>query len=621
MYPLLDTIQGPEDVRKLTEAQTEQLAAEIRDFLVCHVARTGGHLSANLGVVELTLALHRCFETPVDRIVFDVGHQSYVHKILTGRKDEFDRLRQKGGLSGFPKAQESAHDSFDTGHASTSVSAALGLAKARDLQGQKHFVVAVLGDGALTGGMAYEALNQAGRDKTPLIVVLNDNQMSIGPNVGALSRSLRGLRTKKSYLKFKLNLHRLLDKRDDSEDKGPVVRLIQRIKRRIKYFLLTGVFFEELGFTYLGPVDGNHLSEVEKILDQAKNLNKPVLVHIRTLKGKGYTPAEENSAAFHGIGPFDPETGECAVPSRSWADAVGSQLELMARQDRRLVAVTAAMPQGTGLEQFSKDFPRQFFDVGIAEEHAVTFSAGMAKGGLHPWVVIYSTFLQRAYDQILHDVCLPGLPVHLMLDHAGVVGEDGETHQGIFDIAYLGHIPGMQLMAPSCEEELRRMMAYAAACEGPTAIRYPKGKVANDMIERPLVIRGQGCVVRACEHPDYLILALGPCVQDALQAAEILRQKGIETEVADARFASALDPAWYHEMAARCGRILTVEDHIHQDGYGMKVRDLLYKQAEVRNLSLPDAFLKQGTRAELLRAAGICPEGIANLLEEWHEQE
>ena len=628
MYPLLDTIHSPEDLRRLSDPETIKLAEEIRGFLVDNVSQTGGHLSANLGAVELTLALHRCFHTPEDKIVFDVGHQSYTHKILTGRKERFSTLRQEGGLSGFPKSEESVHDAFNTGHASTSISAALGLAEARDLAGEDHYVVAVIGDGALTGGLCYEAMNQAGRMKTQLLVVLNDNQMSIGPNVGALARALGRMRTRRSYLKMKQAMHLFLD-HDDAQ--SFLTRRIRRMKQRIKYFLLMGPLFEELGFTYLGPIDGNDLRETEEALRQAKNIEGPVLLHVKTVKGKGYKPAEKDAAGFHGVGRFDPHKGRSGLPCGEWAASAGEEITRMAERDPKIVAITAAMPQGTGLEPFADRFPERMYDVGIAEEHAVTFSAGLAKGGAHPWFFVYSSFLQRAYDEILHDVCLQHLPVHLMLDHAGIVGNDGETHQGVFDIAFLGSIPGMLEAAPSGKEELRLLMHYMADVNGPTALRYPKGDFAGDAAVNvhPSIVCGEGYLAKEPAGAKYLILSLGPCLADACKAAQILEQEGIPTAVADARFCTGLSAGWYREIAKRYGRILTVEDGVHTDGYGVRVRDLLAEQyaagrkdgqeeaAQVRILALPDRYIEQGNRADLLRKYGISADGIVRMIRQW----
>ena len=618
MGSILDTIQSPEDVRRLTQEQTVQLADEIRQFLILNVSRTGGHLSANLGVVELTLALHRQFHSPEDKIIFDVGHQAYTHKIITGRRDQFSRLRQKEGLSGFPKTEESPHDIFNTGHASTSISAALGIAKARDMKGEDYHVVAVIGDGAMTGGMTYEAMNQAGQDKTPMIVVLNDNQMSIGPNVGALARRMGVLRTKKSYLDMKQHMHMILDK---TESGGALSSFLRTTKRRIKYFLLSGVYYEELGFTYLGPVDGHDIAALEKVLAQAKQLREPVLVHVRTIKGKGYRPAERDAAAFHGVGRFDPETGASApTEGESWAHAVGSQLESFARDNDRMAVITAAMPLGTGVQRYSGLYPKQFYDVGIAEEHAVTFAAGLAKGGIKPYVVIYSTFLQRAYDQVLHDVCLQNLPVTFLVDHAGIVGEDGETHQGIYDIAYLGHIPNMVLMAPSDREELCRMMRYAAEYPGPVSIRYPKGTLpAEPGSRRPEITLGQGYFTREPEDADTLILALGICRQKAEEAADRLAAQGIRVAVADARFVHLSD-AWLTQLMGRYRRIVTVEDHVGTDGFGVGIRLQANEPERVRVLALPDRFIEQGNREVLLERYKISVRGIMEMVEKWNAE-
>ena len=618
MYPLLDTIHSPKDLQALSDEHAERLAEEIRKFLIQIVSQTGGHLSANLGVVELTLALHREFSSPQDRIVFDVGHQAYVHKIITGRKDQFVHLRQENGLSGFPKGSESEHDAFDTGHASTSISAALGLAKARDLQGKKDHVVAVIGDGALTGGMVYEAMNQAGRDKTPMIVVLNDNEMAIGPNVGALARRLNALRTKKSYLNLKERILALLDHPDGNDR---LYKFLRKTKRRIKYFLLAGVFFEELGFTYLGPVDGHNLVEVEKVLRQAKQLHEPVLVHVKTVKGRGFGPAEKDAATYHGVGKFDPDTGEVSKGcGESWAHAVGSQLEYFAKQDKKTVVITAAMPMSTGVQEYSKLYPKRFFDVGIAEEHAVTFAAGLAKGGMKPYFVVYSTFLQRAYDQMIHDVCMPKLPVTFLVDHTGVVGEDGETHQGIYDIAYLAHIPNMTVMSPSNRSELCKMMYFAAEYDGPIAIRYPKGNLPEDDKELGEIQLGKGCVVYHPEGAKTLILAQGVCRQMAEEAARELTARGIATAAADARFVAPLSEAWLDELAKNYDRIITVEDHIRTGGFGMIFKDRMDEKTKVKIMALPDRFIEQGSRDALLDRFGISVRGIIKTVENWNAE-
>ena len=459
MGNILDHISGPADLKQLSLTESKQLAAEIREFLLHHISKTGGHLSSNLGVVELTIALHQVFDTPTDQIVWDVGHQAYVHKILTGRRDRFDTLRQKDGLSGFPKMEESPYDAFNTGHATTSISAAYGIAKARDVLGKTYEVVAVIGDGSMTGGMAYEAMNNAGKDKTKLIIILNDNEMSISRNVGSMSSHLNRLRTRRSYLLGKRGIRR-------AAEKFPVLRpayaAVNFVKNKAKYLFVKGILFEELGFTYLGPVDGHDIHDLTQVLQQAKAVNGPVVVHVKTVKGKGYTPAERNAARYHGVSAFEVETGDALCENQeSWSDVLGEELTWMARRDPRVVAVTAAMPQGTGLDKLAKHMPQRLYDVGIAEEHAVTFAAGMAKAGLRPVVAIYSSFLQRSYDQILHDVCLPRLPVILAIDRSGVVGEEGETHQGIFDIAYLSHMPGLTIMAPSGKGELRHMLQFA----------------------------------------------------------------------------------------------------------------------------------------------------------------
>ena len=472
----------PEDLKNMSDEEMELLSYAIREFLIEHVSKTGGHLASNLGVVELTIALHKIFDSPRDKIIWDVGHQSYVHKILTGRADAFDTLRQFGGLSGFPKGKESAHDAFDTGHSSTSISAAAGYAAARDIQGEDYEVVAVIGDGSLTGGMAYEALNNIGASKSKLIVILNDNGMSISPNIGGISRHLGSLRTSKGYLSAKSFVKNKIGA-IPSVGKG-IAQGLADIKNDIKYTILErgGVLFEELGFTYFGPVDGHHLPELLDVLSKAKNLNEPVLIHVITKKGKGYRNAEQNPGKFHGIGSFDPETGKEAAKSEkpTYSKVMGEYLTELAKKDPRVVAITAAMGEATGLGGFAEKFPERFFDVGIAEQHAVTFAAGLAKAGMRPFVCIYSSFLQRAYDQMLEDVCMQELPVTFMIDRAGIVGADGETHHGIFDLSYLATMPQLTVLAPTSDEMLRASMDFAMEQVGPCAIRYPRGEVMTE---------------------------------------------------------------------------------------------------------------------------------------------
>nr|WP_205664629.1 1-deoxy-D-xylulose-5-phosphate synthase [Ammonifex thiophilus] len=610
---MLARVNAPEDLKALSLAELEELAAELRDFIVNTVAHTGGHLAPNLGVVELTLALYRVFDFPRDKIIWDVGHQCYVHKIITGRKERFSTLRQLGGISGFPSREESPYDIFGTGHASTSISAALGLAKARDLAGDHYAVVAVIGDGALTGGMALEALNHAGHLQTDLIVVLNDNEMSISKNVGALANYLSRLRSDPAYRRLQKEFESLTSRLPGL---GPRLRdFLSRLKGSVKYLVVPGMFFEELGFTYLGPVDGHHLPTLLHILERARALKGPVLVHVVTRKGKGYKPAEEDPDLYHGVGPFDPETGELhSSPLPTYTEIFGRTLVRLAEEDPRIVAITAAMPSGTGLKLFAQRFPHRFFDVGIAEQHAVTFAAGLAAGGYRPVVAIYSTFLQRAYDQIIHDVCLQRLPVVFALDRAGIVGEDGATHQGLFDLAYLRSIPHMVVMAPADENELQHMLKTALTYEGPIALRYPRGAglgVALDADLRPLPI-GQGVVLR--EGRDVTLIAIGNMVPRALKAAEELAAQGISAAVINARFVKPLDTELLLRYAKRTRWVVTIEEGVLAGGFGSAVAECLTScglgEVKITRLGIEDTFVEHGHPEELRQKYGLDVQGI-----------
>ena len=512
---MLENITSPQDLRTLTTKDLETLADEIREFLINTVAQTGGHLASNLGAVELTLALHKVFNSPLDKIVWDVGHQSYVHKILTGRKDKFDKLRQHGGISGFPKVHESEHDIFNTGHSSTSISAALGLAKARDISGGANSVAAVIGDGSLTGGMAFEALNHAGRSNTKLLVVLNDNQMSITKNMGSMSAYLNKLRTEPYYYKFKTNIEQILHK--IPKIGVDMATFARKSKDGLKHLILPGTLFEELGFKYLGPIDGHDIGSLINAFVRAKNFKGPVLLHVCTTKGKGYEYAENRPDRFHGVPTFDVETGMAngkKSEKLSTSQFFGHKMCDMAREDPNIVAITAAMPKGTGLSPFLRDFPERAFDVDIAEQHAVTFAAGLAAGGLKPVVAIYSTFLQRAYDQVLHDVCLQNLPVVFAVDRAGIVGEDGETHHGIYDLSYLSHMPNMSILAPATIRQLGEMMEYAIGHGSPIAIRYPKSLINDDGVSFEY---GKAKVIK--KGKNATIVAVGSMLETALSAA------------------------------------------------------------------------------------------------------
>jgi 1-deoxy-D-xylulose-5-phosphate synthase len=608
---LLDSISSPADVKALARDDLPRLAEEIRRLLIETVSKTGGHLAANLGVVELTLALHYVFDSPRDRVIWDVGHQCYTHKLLTGRRGAFDTLRQWGGLSGFPSRHESEHDAFNTGHGSTSISAALGVAAARDLAGGQEAVVAVIGDGALTGGMAFEALNQAGHLKRDLIVVLNDNAMSISPNVGALAGYLSRLRLDPNYLRAKDNFEHLLQRLPLG---AAVLERVDRFKAALKQLLVPGMLFEELGFTYLGPIDGHQIGHLIDIFQHAREQKGPILIHVVTRKGRGYPPAESDAGRFHGTPAFDIATGEPAADlgGTSYTAVFGETLVRLAEADPRIVAVTAAMCEGCGLTEFARRFPDRFFDVGMAEQHAVTFAAGLATRGLRPVVAVYSTFLQRGYDQVLHDICLPKLPVVLAIDRAGVVGEDGPTHQGKFDLSYLRHIPNLTLMAPKDLTELAAMLRTAIE-SAPAALRYPRGPGLNPPQGLPEPIsRGQGEVLR--EGDDVALIAIGSMVWPSLVAADALAGRGVRAAVVNARFVRPLDEHLLLKVGGEVGRVVTVEENALAGGFGAAVLELYHARGlddvKVRCLGLPDAFIEHGARGELLARLGLTPEQI-----------
>ncbi len=610
--PLLNQVHGPSDVKRFSVEELYKLAGEIRHTLIETVSRTGGHLAPNLGVVELTLALHSVFSCPEDKIIWDVGHQSYIHKILTGRREALSSLRQYGGISGFPKRAESECDPFDTGHSSTSISAAVGMALARDLNGEKHDIIAVIGDGAMTGGMAFEALNHAGHLGTGLIVVLNDNEMSISENVGALAGYLSRMRTDPKYYKHKEEMELILKKIPSIG--STVVRAIERIKDSFKYLVVPGMLFEELGFTYLGPINGHDIALTKTVLKRAQNSHGPVIVHVITRKGKGYGPAEENPDKFHGVGPFEIETGATPVQKGvSYTEVFGKTLCEIASTNDKVLAISAAMPTGTGLTQFKERFPARFFDVGIAEQHAVTMAAGLAVRGFIPVVAVYSTFLQRAYDQILHDVALQGLHVVFAIDRAGLVGEDGETHQGVFDISFLRHIPGMTIMAPKDENELRGMLKTAVEYGGPVAVRYPRGvgagvPLAGDLEAVPL---GKAEVLR--DGKDITIVAIGPLVHTALKAAEALLDKGVNATVINARFVKPMDESCLVESVRSTGRLITLEENVLPGGFGSAVLELLNTNnmsVPVKRIGISDEFVCHGASGILREKYGLSEDNI-----------
>jgi 1-deoxy-D-xylulose-5-phosphate synthase len=614
--PILDTINSPDDLKNLPAFRLSAVAAELRQLIIETCARNGGHLAPSLGVVELTIALHRVFNTPTDKIVWDVGHQAYAHKLLCGRRDRFDTLRTLNGISGFPKRGESPHDSFDVGHSSTSISAATGFAAARDLDGRKNKVIAVIGDGSMTGGISYEAMNHAGHLDKDLIVILNDNEMSIAENVGALSNFLSRTSSSEFVHRFKKDVESFLKRLDVG--KG-VLHVARKIEDSFKGFFTPGMLFEAFGFNYIGPIDGHDLPKLIETLESVKSFNDAVLIHVLTKKGKGYKPAENNPALFHGVGPFDIETGKVLKGkggAASYTTIFGSTLCKLAAEDERVVAITAAMPDGTGLSGFSREFPERFFDVGIAEQHGVTFAAGLAAEGLRPVFAVYSSFLQRAYDQVFHDVCLQNLPVTFALDRAGVVGSDGPTHHGAFDLSYLRHLPNMTLMAPKDENELQHMLATAVNLGTPVTMRYPRGNGYGVPLDQTLKQLDIGKAEQLRSGSDGALLALGSMVVPALEAATLLaEQHGINLTVVNARFVKPLDEALIIELANRHGVLITLEENVLQGGFGTAVLELLeqHEQSGTRVLRLgyPDKPIPQGEQHELRVMLGLDPAGIA----------
>ncbi|VBB08005.1 transketolase signature 2 [Lucifera butyrica] len=615
MNSLLESIDQPQNLKKLSLAQLEKLAGEIRGLLIHTIACNGGHLAPNLGVVELTLALHKTFNSPVDKIIWDVGHQSYVHKILTGRRSRFSTIRQWGGLSGFPKRCESEHDIFGTGHSSTSISSALGIALARDISGDRFHVIAVIGDGSLTGGLAYEALNHAGHLGTNLTVILNDNEMSIAKNVGAMSEYLAKMRTDPTYSRVKRDVEILLRRIPAIGDS--VAKTVERVKDSLKYLVVPGVLFEELGFTYFGPIDGHNIGLLSDVLEKTKGVKGPVLVHVVTRKGKGYAPAERNADKFHGINPFCIETGEVKAKGNkpTYTQIFGQTIVELAEKNKDIVAITAAMPAGTGLKAFAAKFPERFFDVGIAEPHAITMAAGMAAMGKRPVVAVYSTFIQRGYDHIIHDVCLQKLPVVFALDRAGIVGEDGPTHQGVFDISCLRHIPNLAIMAPKDENELRHMLFTATMADGPVVIRYPRGAGIGVPVDEPLKRIPFGNAEEISQGADVVLLAFGAMVEPCLEASKEMSAKGIRAGVVNARFVKPLDAPMIRRLARDTGIIVTVEDNVLAGGFGSAVLEYINNQrlawVKMLRLGLPDAFVEHGSRSQLLAEYGLDGAGIA----------
>jgi 1-deoxy-D-xylulose-5-phosphate synthase len=615
---LLDSINQPSDVRALGKSQLEELAEEIRAYMIATVSRTGGHLAASLGAVELAVALHRVFESPRDKIVWDVGHQAYAHKLLTGRREQFETLRQNGGISGFPRRCESEHDAFDAGHGSTAIAAGLGMAKARDMAQADYSVVAVVGDGAMSGGMSFEALNYAGHLRTRLIVILNDNEMSISRNVGALAGYLASLRLDAHYLRVKSDLESIASRLPLGNS---LIDAMERARRGVKHLILPGMLFEELGFTYLGPIDGHDLPALVDTLAQAKGLKVPVLIHAVTQKGKGYVPAENDAAKWHRTAAFDIETGEPLSQSNgtTYTAVFGRTAVRLAEEDDRVVAITAAMKEGVGLGKFAERFPGRCFDVGMAEQTAVTFAAGLATQGLRPIVAVYSTFLQRSYDQIVHDVALPGLPVILALDRAGLVGGDGPTHHGAFDLSYLRHVPGLTVMAPKDLTELAAMLRTALELEGPSAVRYPRGAGTNPPEgEVEALPVGRAEVLR--EGRGLALVAIGAMVAPAMEAAELLAARGHDPWVINARFAKPLDAELLCEVASACDCVVTVEENSVAGGFGSGVMELLAARGlrtPVLALGLPDQFVEHGSMDYLYRLVSLDSEGIAHRVAEY----
>jgi len=611
----LKKIHSPQDLRELSRSELYHIAEEIREKIIHTVSVTGGHLGSNLGVVELSIALHYVFDSPRDKIIWDVGHQCYPHKLLTGRSGSFHTLRQYNGLSGFPKREESPHDAFNTGHSSTSISAALGMSVAKSLKDDESRVIAVIGDGSMTAGLAFEGLNQAGHLGKDLIVVLNDNEMSISPNVGALSAYLNRIMTGQLVNRFRQQLKSLLQTIPGIGNS--MVRIIKQAEESFKGFLTPGILFEELGFKYVGPIDGHHIDYLIETFRNVKEWHRPILIHVITKKGKGYGPAELDPPSFHGVSPFKIETGRLkseGTTSTSYSSVFGKTMVNLARSDSRIIAITAAMQNGTGLTLYGGEFPNRIYDAGIAEQHAVTFAAGLASQGFKPVVAIYSSFLQRAYDQIVHDVCLPKLPVVFALDRSGIVGEDGPTHHGLFDISYLRHIPNLILMAPKDENEFQHMLNTATLLSQPVAIRYPRGRGEGVTMDATLMVLEMAKGEVLAEGDDLLMLPMGSMVYRACEAARELREEGIQATVVNPRFIKPLDSPLLCDMAQKIGRVVTIEEHVLAGGFGSAVIELFQERGvsdvEVLRLGIPDQFLEHGPQGVLREKYGLDYGGI-----------
>jgi 1-deoxy-D-xylulose-5-phosphate synthase len=620
---LLAKVNEPKDIRHLSMVELNLLAEEIREMMIETVSKQGGHLASSLGVVELTLALHYVFDTPRDRLVWDVGHQAYAHKIITGRKERFDTLRQKGGISGFPKREESRYDTFDVGHSGTSISAAAGMAEARCLKGEDFRIIAVIGDGSISAGMAFEGLNWAGDRKKNLIIILNDNEMCISPNVGALSSYLNRVMTGQTVSRLRAEAKTFL--RSIPGIGEQMVKFSRQLEESLKTLIVPGAIFEELGFTYVGPLEGHHLEHLIQNLRNIKTLQGPILVHVVTQKGRGYKFAEDDPSRFHGIPPFDVDSGETVADDGkpappSYTKVFGQTAVRLAREDSRIVAITAAMSDGTGLDPFASEFPKRFYDVGIAEQHGVTFAAGLATQGLVPIVAIYSTFMQRAYDQIVHDVCLQNLPVVLALDRGGFVGADGPTHHGLLDFAYLRSIPNLIVMAPKDENELQHMLKTAVDCGGPVSLRYPRGSGVGVPLDDELrtIPVGKGEILFDPPNATAAVIAIGSCCHPAVAAARIMEAEGIPVRVVNTRFVKPLDAELLCATASKIKKIVTVEENVLMGGFGSAVLELFAENGisdvTVRRLGIPDEFAQQATQKELRRMYGIDAEGIAAAL-------
>lgn len=620
-YSVLKDVEFPSDIRGLNIAQLNTLAREIRELIIQTVSSRGGHLASSLGAVELTLALHYVFSTPLDKIIWDVGHQAYAHKIITGRKKDFVNLRSRDGISGFPRRAESVYDAFDVGHSGTSISAAAGFLEAGCLKGDSKKIIAVIGDGSMTTGMAFEGLNWSGDRKKNMIIVLNDNEMSISSNVGAMSSYLSRVMTGHKITTLKSEVKKFLNSIPGIG--GDMIKFVQRIEEILKTLMVPGALFEEMGFTYVGPLEGHNLNYLIRNFQNIKAMTGPVLVHVITKKGKGYEFAEEDPLGFHGVAPFDVETGQ-AISSPSdvptYTKMFGRTLVKLAREDKRIVAITAAMCEGTGLNEFSQEFPDRFYDVGIAEQHAVTFAAGLAAEGLIPVVAIYSTFLQRAYDQIVYDVCLQKLPVVFAVDRGGLVGEDGATHQGLLDYSYLRSIPDIIVMAPKDENELQHMLRTAVACGKPVSLRYPRGKGVGAKLDAELKILETGKGEMLKDGSDLAVIAVGSSVHPALAAAEKLSSEGFQISVINARFVKPLDEELILKAAAATSRMITVEENMLRGGFGSAVLELLAEKGvtgvSVKRLGIPDEFVKHATQAQQRRKYGLDEEGVIQAIRE-----